>query len=80
METLMSHYSLRHWWVFVFRGILFSSASGIYVFMSPASAYIALSFLFGFGYFTGWDCWSYCMPTRIAVRRNRGWHLFIGIH
>ncbi|HEY4197823.1 MAG TPA: DUF308 domain-containing protein, partial [Mucilaginibacter sp.] len=38
--------SIRHWWVFVLRGVLFILLS-IYVFLSPASAYLALSFLFG---------------------------------
>jgi uncharacterized membrane protein HdeD (DUF308 family) len=46
--------SLRLWWVFVLRGLLFI-AVGAYLFMQPVSGLLALSFLFGTGYFTGRD-------------------------
>jgi uncharacterized membrane protein HdeD (DUF308 family) len=69
--------SLRHWWVFVLRGILFILL-GIYVFMSPASAYIALSFLFGLAILLAGVA-ELMHAYQYRGSANRGWHLFIGI-
>ena len=69
--------SIRHWWVFLLRGILFLLV-GIYLLASPVSGYLALSFLFGL----------IILLTGIAEllrayqdrgTGNRGWHLFIGL-
>lgn len=69
--------SIRNWWVFLIRGILFLLV-GIYLLASPASGYLALSFLFGL----------IILLTGIAEllrayqdrgTGNRGWHLFIGL-
>ena len=69
--------SLRHWWVFVLRGILFVLL-GIYVFMSPASAYIALSFLFGLIILlAGVSELLHAYQDKGSA--NRGWHLFVGL-
>jgi uncharacterized membrane protein HdeD (DUF308 family) len=38
--------SIKHWWVFLLRGLLFI-AVGVYMISSPLKSYVALSFLFG---------------------------------
>jgi len=69
--------SLRHWWVFVLRGILFILL-GAYVFASPASAYVALSFLFGLMILlAGVSELLHAYQDKGAA--NRGWHLFVGL-
>jgi uncharacterized membrane protein HdeD (DUF308 family) len=69
--------SLRHWWVFVLRGVLFIIL-GIYMFMSPASAYVALSFLFGLIILlAGIGELVHSYQYRGAA--NRGWHLCVGL-
>ena len=67
--------SLRHWWVFLLRGILFILV-GIYMICSPASGFVALGFMFGL----------IILLAGIAELlhvyrspRNRGGHLFLGI-
>lgn len=67
----------RHWWVFVLRGALFILL-GIYVFASPASAYLALSFLFGLMILmAGIAELLHAYQDRGAA--SRGWHLFVGL-
>lgn len=69
--------SFRHWWVFVLRGILFIMV-GIYVFLSPVSAYLALSFLFGLIILlAGIAELMHTYQDRSSA--NRGWHLFVGL-
>lgn len=69
--------SLRHWWVFVLRGIVFALV-GVYIFMSPASAYLALSFMFGLVILlAGISELLHAYQDRGAA--NRGWHLFVGL-
>jgi len=69
--------SVRHWWVFVLRGVLFILL-GIYVFTSPASAYVALSFLFGLIILlTGVSELLHAYQDKGSA--NRGWHLFVGL-
>ncbi|HEY4327729.1 MAG TPA: DUF308 domain-containing protein [Mucilaginibacter sp.] len=76
METSVSR-SLRHWWVFLLRGILFILV-GIYMIAFPVSSLIALGFLFGLIiFFAGGAELMYAIQDRGAD--NRGWHLFIGI-
>jgi uncharacterized membrane protein HdeD (DUF308 family) len=69
--------SLRHWWIFVLRGILFILL-GVYVFASPVSAYIALSFLFGLVILLAGVA-ELLHAYQDRGSGNRGWHLFVGI-
>src|SRR5471030_239000 len=67
--------SLRHWWVFLLRGVLFILV-GIYMICSPASSYAALGFMFGLIILLAG------VAELLHVSRsanNRGWHLFLGI-
>ena len=76
MEITVSR-SIRQWWVFVIRGVLFILL-GAYVFASPASAYIALSFLFGLMIIlAGVSELLHAYQDKGAS--NRGWHLFVGL-
>ena len=69
--------SLRHWWVFLLRGILFILV-GIYMICSPASSYAALGFMFGLVIFiAGISELLHVYHDRSS--KNRGWHLFLGI-
>jgi len=69
--------SLRHWWVFLLRGILFVLV-GIYMICSPASSYAALGFMFGLVIFiAGISELLHVYHDRSS--KNRGWHLFLGI-
>jgi uncharacterized membrane protein HdeD (DUF308 family) len=69
--------SLRHWWVFLLRGILFV-VLGIYMICSPATGFAALGFLFGLMILlTGIA--ELLHVTRSRSSRNRGWHLMLGI-
>jgi uncharacterized membrane protein HdeD (DUF308 family) len=68
---------LRHWWVFLLRGILFIFV-GIYMIASPATSFIALGFMFGLIIlFAGVAELLHAVRDRGAG--NRGWHLFLGI-
>ena len=69
--------SIRHWWVFVLRGVLFILLS-IYVFLSPTSAYLALSFLFGLVILLAGIA-ELLHAYQNRGQGNRGWHLFIGL-
>jgi len=46
MEIFSIDRSIRHWWVFLLRGILFMLV-GIYMICSPATGFVALGFFFG---------------------------------
>lgn len=75
METSVSR-SLRHWWVFLLRGLLFILV-GIYMIASPISSFIALGFMFGLIIFlAGATELMHAIQDRSD---NRGWHLFLGI-
>src|SRR3954468_1759702 len=76
METIANH-SLRHWWVFVLRGILFILLS-IYMFIYPGSGFVALGFLFGLVILIAGIA-ELMHAYRNRNRGNRGWHLFIGL-
>jgi uncharacterized membrane protein HdeD (DUF308 family) len=77
METLAVDRSLRHWWVFLIRGLLFILV-GIYMICSPASSYAALGFLFGLIILLAGIA-ELLHVYRENRARNRGWHLFLGI-
>jgi len=69
--------SMRHWWVFVLRGIVFIIL-GIYIFTSPASAYLALSFMLGLVIIlAGISELLHAYQDKDSA--NRGWHLFVGM-
>lgn len=69
--------SLRLWWVFILRGVLFIAA-GIYFFAQPASGYLALSFLFGLIILLA-GLVELIRAYRDHGTGNRGWHLFTGL-
>jgi uncharacterized membrane protein HdeD (DUF308 family) len=46
MEIFSIDRSIRHWWVFLLRGILFILV-GIYMMCSPVTGFVALGFFFG---------------------------------
>jgi uncharacterized membrane protein HdeD (DUF308 family) len=69
--------SLRLWWVFVIRGLLFVGL-GIYVFSEPESAYVALSFSFGLIILLA-GIVELLRAYRDHGTGNRGWHLFVGL-
>lgn len=69
--------SWRLWWVFILRGILFILL-GIYLFASPASGYLALSFLFGLTIFLAGVA-ELIRAYKDKGTGNRGWHLFAGL-
>jgi uncharacterized membrane protein HdeD (DUF308 family) len=69
--------SLRHWWFFLARGILFILA-GIYIIASPTAGFVALGFMFGlFIFITGVA--ELIRVTREHTQSARSWHLFLGI-
>ncbi|HTD99124.1 MAG TPA: DUF308 domain-containing protein [Mucilaginibacter sp.] len=69
--------SLRHWWVFVLRGVLFILLS-VYIFRSPVSAYLALSFMLGLVILLAGVA-ELLHAYQDRGSGNRGWHLFAGI-
>jgi hypothetical protein len=77
MGLLTVDRSLRHWWVFLLRGILFMLV-GIYMICSPETGYVALGFFFGLVILlTG-----IAELLRVSADKDsgsRGWHLMLGI-
>ena len=69
--------SLRHWWFFLARGILFVLA-GIYMIASPATSFVALGFLFGLIIFIAGVA-ELIRVTRENTQVGRSWHLMLGI-
>lgn len=69
--------SLRLWWVFALRGILFLLL-GLYVFAWPVSAYLALSFIFGLVILLAGVA-ELLRAYRDNKASNRGWHLLAGL-
>jgi uncharacterized membrane protein HdeD (DUF308 family) len=69
--------SLRHWWVFLIRGLLFILV-GIYMIASPGNTYAALGFMFGLIIFIA-GISELLHVYRDNSKTNRGWHLFLGI-
>lgn len=76
MEVL-NDYRIRHWWVFLIRGLLFLLV-GIYMIASPAESFAALGLIFGF----------IILITGIVelirvfsdkTHAGRSWHLLLGI-
>jgi len=77
MEIFSVDRSIRHWWVFLVRGILFILV-GIYMACEPAAGFVALGFFVGLVILlTG-----IAELLRVSGDRNsgsRGWHLAIGV-
>src|SRR6195952_4454681 len=68
--------SIRHWWVFLVRGVLFI-LTGIYMISSPTTSYVALGFFFGLVILlAGVSELLHAYQGR--KESNRGWHLMIG--
>lgn len=69
--------SIRHWWVFLIRGILFILV-GIYMIASPIASFIALGFLFGLMILLA-GISELLNVTRDNNPGSRSWHLALGI-
>jgi uncharacterized membrane protein HdeD (DUF308 family) len=69
--------SIRHWWVFLIRGILFV-AVGIYMIASPVASFITLGFLFGLIIFVAGVSELFHV-VRDHTQAGRSWHLMLGI-
>jgi uncharacterized membrane protein HdeD (DUF308 family) len=69
--------SVRHWWVFLIRGILFIGL-GIYMIFSPAISYAALGFIFGLVILLAGIA-ELLRVTGYRDAANRGWHLALGL-
>jgi uncharacterized membrane protein HdeD (DUF308 family) len=76
MEIIVDR-SIRHWWVFVLRGILFILLS-IYIFLSPVSSLLALGFLFGLVIIVAGIA-ELLHAYQGRGKGNRGWLLFAGL-
>lgn len=77
MEIFSIDRSIRHWWVFLLRGILFILI-GAYMIASPATGFVALGFFFGLIIFVT----GIAELLRVASDKssaNRGLHLALGI-
>ncbi len=68
---------LRHWWIFLLRGLVFV-ITGIYMICSPGSSYAALGFFFGLVIFLAGVA-ELMHAIRDRDTTNRGWHLILGI-
>jgi uncharacterized membrane protein HdeD (DUF308 family) len=69
--------SIRLWWVFLLRGLLFIIV-GAYIAASPVSGYLALSFLFGLIILLAGIA-ELIRAYQDHGTGNRGWHLFAGL-
>lgn len=69
--------SIRHWWVFLIRGLLFIIV-GVYLTAKPMSGYLALSFLFGLVILLAGIA-ELLRAYQDRGTGNRGWHLFAGL-
>jgi len=77
MGLLSVDRSLRHWWVFLIRGILFILV-GIYMICSPITAYAAIGVFFGLTILiTGIA--ELLRVTSDKDSGSRGWHICWGI-
>ena len=68
---------LRHWWVFLLRGILFILVS-IWMIASPLTSFVALGFFFGLIIFIA-GLGELLHAFRDKTETNRGWHMFLGV-
>jgi uncharacterized membrane protein HdeD (DUF308 family) len=68
--------SLRHWWVFLLRGILFILV-GIYMIASPVVTLAALGVMFGLIFFLAGAAELFQAAREPAG--NRAWHLILGV-
>jgi uncharacterized membrane protein HdeD (DUF308 family) len=69
--------SIRHWWVFLVRGILFV-LTGIYMISSPTTSYVALGFFFGLVILLA-GVSELLHSYRGRNESSRSWHLMIGL-
>jgi uncharacterized membrane protein HdeD (DUF308 family) len=69
--------SIRHWWVFLIRGLIFILA-GIYLICTPENSFAALGFLLGFLVFIAGIAELFHV-VRERKAAYRGWHLGLGI-
>jgi len=70
--------SLRHWWVFLLRGILFILV-GIYMIASPLTSFVALGFFFGLVIFVTGLAELLHATRNYTSQGNRRWHLALGV-
>lgn len=69
--------SVKHWWMFLLRGLLFI-VLGVYMISSPSESYMALSLLFGvIILLAGIAELIHAFSNRHS--RRWGWRLFVGI-
>lgn len=76
MEVIFTR-SVRHWWFFLIRGILFIGL-GIYMVATPAASYAALAFIFGLIILIA-GIVELLRVVRDSDAFNRGLHLILGI-
>ena len=77
MGLLSVDRSIRHWWVFLIRGILFILV-GIYMICSPLTGYVAIGFFFGLTILlTGIAELLRAVNDKDSA--SRGWHICWGI-
>jgi uncharacterized membrane protein HdeD (DUF308 family) len=69
--------SIRHWWVFLVRGILFI-LTGIYMISSPTTSFVALGFFFGLVILLA-GVSELLHAYRSRRESSRSWHLMIGL-
>jgi uncharacterized membrane protein HdeD (DUF308 family) len=69
--------SIRHWWVFLLRGLIFILV-GIYMICTPANSFAALGFLLGLLIFIAGIAELFHV-VRERKAAYRGWHLALGI-
>ena len=69
--------SIRHWWVFLLRGILFVLV-GIYMIASPGDSFVTLGFLFGLIIFIAGVAELFHV-VRDRTEVGRSWHLCLGL-
>ncbi|MDB5017540.1 MAG: protein of unknown function rane [Mucilaginibacter sp.] len=74
---IITYGGLRHWWVFVLRGVLFILV-GIYMLMSPATGFVALGLLFGLVILVA-GVTELLHAYRDHGRDSKRWHLLAGL-
>ena len=70
--------SVKYWYLPLLSGIIFL-LMGIWTFMNPADAYVALAFLFSISFLASGLFESLFSITNRDAIDNWGWHLIIGI-
>ena len=70
--------TIKNWYLPLLSGIIFV-LMGIWTFMNPAEAYVALAFLFSISFIVSGLFESLFSITNRDVMDNWGWHLVVGI-